>query len=151
MTAEVFTPPQRELLRLVLNRLVPAGRNFPAAGDLGIVDHLDRVTGTSPGARRMLLEGLRQIEMASERPRQGGFATLAVEEQDVVLHDVEHQLPEFFEALVLHTYCGYYSHPTVIRLLGYEGPPQPRGHTLEPFDAGLTEDVRTRGPIHRRP
>lgn len=151
MTTRVLTPSQAELLRLVLNRLVPASGPFPPAGDLGLVAHLDRVAGAAPDARRILLEGLQRIEMLAGRGRPGGFATLPGDEQDAVLHDVEHQHPAPFEALLQHTFSAYYSHPTVVQLLGVEGPPQPRGHPVEAFDAGLTENVRRRRPVYRRP
>jgi hypothetical protein len=36
MMPESFSPAERELLAVVLDRLVPAGRGFPAAGALGI-------------------------------------------------------------------------------------------------------------------
>jgi hypothetical protein len=145
---QVFTPSQAVLLRLVLNRLVPAGGGFPAAGDLGIVEHLDQAGGAAPGSRRLLLEGLRRIEILAGQS--GGFATLPGEKQDAVLRDVENRHPAAFEALLQQTYCAYYSHPTVVRLLGVEGPPQPRGFPLEPFDSGLIENIRRRSPIYRR-
>lgn len=147
MTAQVFTPSQAALLRLVLNRFVPAGGVFPAAGDLGLVEHLDRAGGAAPATRRLLLEGLRQIE--SLGGQSGGFGTLPEEEQDAVLRDVETRHPAAFEALLQQTYSAYYSHPTVVQLLGVEGPPQPRGFALEPFDSGLTDTVQRRPPIYR--
>jgi Gluconate 2-dehydrogenase subunit 3 len=148
VTAQVFTSSQAALLRLVLNRLVPASGAFPAAGDLGLVEHLDRAAGAIPGSRRLLLEGLRQIEMLGGR--WGGFAALHGEEQDAVLREVEKGHPRPFEALLEQTYSAYYSHPMVVQLLGVEGPPQPLGFPLEPFDSGLTENVRRRAPIYRR-
>jgi Gluconate 2-dehydrogenase subunit 3 len=151
VTPRILTSSERALLRFVLNRLVPAAGPFPAAGDLGVVEYFDRAAGSSPSERRVLLEGLRQIEMLGERRPRGGFAALAGQEQDAVLRDVERRHPELFEAILQHTYNAYYSHPTVIRLLGIDGPPQPRGYPLPPFDNDLTENVRRRGPIYRRP
>ena len=145
---QVFTPSHAVLLRLVLNRLVPADGVFPAAGDLGLVEHLDRAGGAAPGSRRLLLEGLRRIEILAGQS--GGFATLPGEKQDAVLRDVEKRHPAAFETLLQQTYSAYYSHPTVVRLLGVEGPPQPRGFSLEAFDSGLTENVRRRPPSYRR-
>jgi hypothetical protein len=52
---------------------------------------------------------------------------------------------------VQHTYSGYYSHPTVIRLLGLEArPPQPRGYHLEPLDFTLLDNVKQRGSLYRQ-
>jgi hypothetical protein len=38
---------------------------------------------------------------------------------------------------------GYYSQPTIVRLLSMEGrPPQPRGYHLEPLDLGLLDNIK---------
>lgn len=147
MTAATFTPAQRELVRLVLNRLIPAEGGFPAAGDLGVADHLEAIAATAPAARRALLEVLGAIERAAGPG--GGLAALADEAQDAALRDAERRHPGLFEALVLHTYNGYYSHPEVVRLLGVAEPPQPRGYLLEPFDTALTGAVGKRPPFYR--
>jgi hypothetical protein len=147
VTTVIFTPVQRELVRLVLNRLIPSSGSFPAAGDLGVADHLDGIAEASPTSRRALLEGFGQIERAAGHG--DGFAALSPEAQDAVLTDVERRHPAFFEALVLHAYHGYYSHPAVVRLLGIAGPPQPRGYALEPFDPALVEGVGKRRPLYR--
>jgi hypothetical protein len=148
--SETFTPAERELLRRVLDRLIPAGGGFPAAGELGIGAHLEQVAAATAGARRRFVEGLRQIAMAGERDHPDGFAALAGDEQDAVLRRIEGEQPAFFEALVNQTYSGYYSHPTVLRLLGMDGPPQPRGHRVEPLGPGLTDRVRQSPFTYRR-
>ena len=129
---ETFSGAERELLRIVLDRLIPAAGTFPAAGDLGVGAHLE--TGTTAGVRRLFVEGLRQIAMASERLQPEGFGALTGQQQDSVLERLERDQPIFFEMLVRQTYGGYYSHATVLRLLGEDVPPQPRGHRVDPFD-----------------
>ena len=147
---ETFTPGQRELLRLVLNRLVPAGGGFPAAGDLGVGAYLEQVAGATAAVRRLFVEGLRQIAMAGERPQPDGFAALTGDQQDFVLQRMEREQPGFFEILVRQTYSGYYSHATVLRLLAVDAPPQPRGYHVNPFEPGLTEKVRRSAFTYRR-
>ena len=151
MTPETFTPAERELLRLVLDRLVPADGGFPAAGDLGIGAYLEQVAGATPAARRLFVEGLRQIAMASEGARPDGFAALTGDEQDAVLDRIEREQPGFFEALVRQTYSGYYSHTAVLGLLGEDVPPQPRGHRVDPFPLGLVERARRSAFTYRQP
>jgi Gluconate 2-dehydrogenase subunit 3 len=146
---ETFTPTERELLRLVLNRLVPAGGGFPAAGDLGVGAYLEQVAGGTAGARRLFVEGLREIAMAGERHHPDGFAALTGDQQDSVLQHLEREQPGFFEILVRQTYSGYYSHATLLRLLGVDGPPQPSGYPVDPFECNLTERVR-RSPFAYR-
>jgi hypothetical protein len=149
--SEVWSPAERELLALVLDRLVPAGRGFPAAGALGIGAYLEQVAGTTPAARRLFVEGLREIAIAGERIRPAGFAALSGDEQDSVLQSMERDHPAFFEALVRQTYSGYYSHPAVLALLGEDNPPQPHGHRIDPFANALVDRVRRSPFTYRQP
>jgi hypothetical protein len=147
---EAFAPAQRELLRLVLNRLVPAGGDFPAAGDLGVGAYLEQVAGASAATRRLFLDGLQQISVASGRQHPDGFAALSGDQQDAVLRLLEREHGEFFEILVRQTYSGYYSHAVVLPLLGVDAPPQPRGHVVGPVESGLVAKVRRSGFTYRQ-
>ena len=151
MRQEIFTSAERELIRLVLNRLLPAEDPWPAAGDLGGVEYFERRAVDSPAVRRTILAAVREIDILAGHGRRKGFAALTGAEQDAVLGDTERRHPGLFEAFLNHAFHAYYSHPTVVQLLGIDGPPQPRGHPLIPFDNDLTETVRRRGPIYRQP
>ena len=143
---------QISMLKAVLNRLVPPGGNFPGAGDLDLIDHLDHVACASPRARRMFLEGVRQIALESERRHGKEFEALASGEQDAVLRHVETGHRPFFEAFVGEVYQAYYSHPTVVALLGLDArPPQPLGHALPLFDAAIMRSTAGRAAIYRKP
>ena len=99
----------------------------------------------------MFVEGIRQVRLESERRHARAFEELAGAEKDAVLRHVEGASPRFFEALVSQVYQGYYSHPTVVRLLGLEvRPPQPLGHTLPPFDPTLMRSMSQRGALYRQ-
>jgi hypothetical protein len=146
-----FAAAQRELLVSVLNRIVPAAGALPGAGDLGVASYLDRVVGQSAALRRLFAQGLVQITLMSQTQYAQPFTMLLEEQRDTVLRQVETTAPEFFEVLVTHTYSGYYSHPTIVRLLGMEGrPPQPRGYHLEPLDLSLLDNNKQRQPIYRQ-
>ncbi len=146
-----FTEPQRELMLHVLNRIVPAGDGFPAAGDLDVVDYLDAVVSPSAGLKRSYSEGLARIAIAGDEDGLAGFTGLPDDRKDDVLRRVESALPEFFESLVKQTYNGYYTNPTVLELLGPEvRPPQPLGHDVEPGDLSTLEDIIQRGAAYRR-
>ena len=150
--AGVFPASQHPRIRAVLNRLVPAGGGFPGAGDLDLLDYLDEAASSSAATRRTFVEGMRWIGLESERRHGAAFEALPAAAQDAVLRHVEAERRAFFEALVTHAYLGYYSHPSVIRLLGLEArPPQPLGHTLPPFDPALVHPMSQRGPLYRRP
>jgi hypothetical protein len=146
-----FVASQQLLLSHILNRLVPASDDFPGAGDLGVASYVDTVVGRSAELKRLFAQGLTDIALASQALQGQDFFELAGDQKDVVLRQVETQQPAFFEALVQHTYSGYYSHPAVIRLLGLEArPPQPRGYHLEPLDLTLLDHVKQRGPLYRQ-
>jgi len=146
-----FAAAQCELLTSVLNRIVPAAGAFPGAGDLDVASYLDRVVGQSATLKRLFAQGLVQITLTSQAQYAQPFTALLEGQRDAVLHHVEAMAPEFFEALVTHTYSGYYSQPTIARLLGMEGrPPQPRGHHLEPLDLSLLDNIKQRQPIYRQ-
>ena len=150
-TLAFFTAAQRELLVSVLNRVVPAAGAFPGAGDLGVASYVDRVVRQSATLKRLFAQGLVQIILTSQAQYAQPFTTLLEGQRDAVLHHVETTAPEFFEALVTHTYSGYYSHPAIVRLLGMEGrPPQPRGYHLEPLDLSLLDNIKKRQPIYRQ-
>jgi hypothetical protein len=146
----ILSDPQRDLLRAVLNRLIPAAEQFPGAGDLGVGAVIERSL-TSGAARRQFLDGLVTIDVTSWRVADATFTDLSGEQQDTILQGVERAAPEFFDLLVNQTYRGYYVNPTVIALVGAEArPPQPIGHVLPGFDPTLLAKVRARGPIFRR-
>jgi hypothetical protein len=150
-TASFFIDSQRELLRAILNRLIPASGSFPGAGDLGITNYLDKVIARSAELRRLFTQGLAQIEISSRPPSGQGFADLSDQQQDTVLRHVEATNADFFSTLVTHTYSGYYSHPVIIGLLGLEvRPPQPQGYQLEPLDLSLLNAIKQRGPLYRQ-
>jgi len=148
---ELLGPAERALLRLVLNRLVPADGPFPAAGSLGVGMGVEQLAGNTPAARRLLVEGLRQIAMAGEQAHPEGFAALTDDQRDAVLERVEREHPAFFETLVRQTYAGYYSDASVLKLLGEDAPPQPRGHRVDPMPLGLVERVRRSAFTYRQP
>jgi hypothetical protein len=146
----VFADAQVAVMRACLNRLIPAEGDFPGAGDLELVDHLDRVAAASTATRRMFAEGVRAIELESERRHTRAFAELDGPAQDAVLEGVERTHPLFFEALVCAVYGAYYSHPAVIEQLGLEvRAPQPLGHALAQFPAAITEAIGKRPAFYR--
>lgn len=150
--ARVLDPSQRALLARVLDRLIPANDDVPAAGQLDVGASVERTLAASAGLRRTVLDGLMRIDIAAGPE---GFAALVPLEQDATLARVEAEAPAFFAALVNHAYRGYYTHPTVLRALerrtGYPArPPQPLGHRLEPWDETLLSKQRDREPFWRK-
>jgi hypothetical protein len=79
-----------------------------------------------------------------------GFLGAEVARREDLLRRVERSHPEAFDALVRHTYDGFYSHPATIARLGLEpGPVQPRGYRIESLAPPDLARVAARGPIFR--
>ena len=110
------------MLALVLDVLVPASDGFPGAATVAI-DHVLAVAAASADVDTLLSDGLQAVEEATRALGAAGLASLGVDDREDVLRRVEQSHAEFFEALVRHTYDGYYSHPTVIARLGLDASP----------------------------
>jgi hypothetical protein len=135
---------RRDLLALVLDTLVPAGDGFPA-GSIAL-DHVLAMVGASADLASILERGLQAIDETA-----GGFARLGADDRERALARVEQTNAAIFDALVRHTYDGYYSHPVVLGRLGLEpGPVQPRGHRIEAAELPDLGRVVARGSIYRR-
>lgn len=134
---------RRDLLALVLDTLVPASEGFP--GGAIALDHVLATAASSPDIASMLERGLRTIDEAGS-----DFARLDTGGRERALARVEQTHAALFEALVRHTYDGYYSHPAVLGRLGLDpGPVQPRGHRIETAELPDLGRVIARGPIYR--
>jgi len=141
---------QRDLLVVVLDTLVPADAGFPGAGAVA-VDHVLTAAAASPDMDRLLDEGLHAVTQATQAAGAATLASLSVDDREAVLRRVEQSHAAFFEALVGHTYDGYYSHPTVIARLGLDPSPlHPRGHRVETVETPDLARVAARGPLYRR-
>ena len=152
MTAksQTFAESQLELLRRVVDCLIPSTVEMPAASETGAAEHIDSVAGTSTRLRRQLLDGLKDIEITAERIG-GEFASLSEKERVEALQSVEASNPAFFRELVRHTCRAYYTTPDVLKRVGMEGrPPQPLGYHLERGNLDLIEKVKARGTAYRQ-
>jgi hypothetical protein len=140
---------RRALLTLVLDTLVPASGGFPGAGEVAL-DHVLARAASSPAVERLLARGLQAIDEATRAAGAADLASLSPDNRESVLRRVEQSHAEPFQALLRHTYDGYYSHPTVVARLGLDaGPLHPRGHRIEVVDLPDLARVIARGPIYR--
>jgi hypothetical protein len=129
----------RSRLRAFADALIPAAHGMPAASEVGVADgQLERVLEARPD----LIEPLR-------RALAGGDA----EDAERTLAAIQAADPPAHDALVLVVVGGYYIHPRVRELLGYDGqvPADLEPEAVPPYvEEGLIEAVLARGPIHRR-
>ena len=148
--ASVFTEAERQLLRQVLDVLIPGTRTLPAAGQAGAADHVERRAEATPALRRRLSEGLAAIAILAARHHPDGFAALDDDRREIVLHSASTEIPDAFDALILHAYSGYYTLPQVLAGIGApDRPPQPLGHEMAPLDERFLARVKRRPPLFR--
>lgn len=141
---------RRDVLAGVLDTLIPPGDGFPGAGAVAL-DHVLALAAASAGLEVLLSRGLQQAEAEARATRGAAFTALNADDREQVLQAVERSHPECFEALVRHTYDGYYAHPTVVACLGLDpGPLHPRGHRIDPVESPDLARVTARGPLYRR-
>lgn len=148
--ASVFTEAERQLLRQVLDVLIPGTRTLPAAGQAGAADHVERRAEATPALRRRLSEGLAVVAILAGRRHPDGFAALDHDQRATVLRSAATESPDAFDALVLHAYSGYYALPQVLAGIGApDRPPQPLGHEMAPLDERRLARVSQRPPLYR--
>jgi hypothetical protein len=140
-TAEwkVLSSEQSALLTSVLNRLIPATETMPGAGDVGVGRFIDDVLVDAPHLRRPILDVLQALQTdAAAGATSGG-------QMDARLSAIEREHREKFDVLLQATYTGYYSHPQVLKAIGWVESDKP----ADWFDTSLLDGVRERGPIYK--
>ena len=142
---------QLDLLRLMLNRIIPEEGTMPGAGDLGLAGFVEGVVRMQPSLRRLFSEALTQVEILAGRRNADGFEALDGEAQDAVLKEVEASNPAFFDELVRQTYNGYYTNLQVFERLDY-APPTKEQVERQPelLDESLLEQQKQRAPFWRQ-
>jgi hypothetical protein len=137
LTASPLSDDLRARLRAFADVLIPAGHGMPAAADVGVADNqLERVLAARPDLLEPLLRALPHAD-----PEDAERSLAAIQAADPHAHD----------ALVTTVAGGYYTHPRVRELLGYDGqvPVELQPEAVPGYE-GLIEPVLARGPIYRR-
>jgi gluconate 2-dehydrogenase subunit 3-like protein len=148
--ASVFTEAELQLLREVLDAMIPGTSTLMAAGQAGAADHVGRRAAASPALRRRLGEALATIAILAARSHPDGFGALDHDQKETVLQSASTETLDAFEALILHAYSGYYALPRVLAGIGApDRPPQPLGHEMAPLDERLLARVKLRAPLYR--
>jgi hypothetical protein len=136
------TDSDHRTLTTLLDRLIPAVDDLPAAGAMGLGDDVAAIAGQH-GRYAAALAGCLAALPA-------GFALLDGDRQDAAIRAVEQSAAGDFTVLLKAVYLAYYSRPEVHRRIGWRGGPlQPAGFTLEPFDESVLAMIRQRKPFWR--
>ena len=148
--ANFFSSQQKDFIISILNIIIPKSDGFPSAGEIEVYTHIDNILSDSPYLKRIFIEGLNSIQYESNILFKRDFISLNDSEKNIVLKNIEQIKTDFFNALILHTYNGYYTNNIVLNLLGpHARPPQPLGYDIEEGDLSSLEVVKSRGIIYR--
>ena len=147
--SSLLSEEQRSLLEDVLNNLIPGNDEMPAAG-LVASDFVERSASGSVAIRRIVLDIVAVMDAMAGLHHDKRFSDVSDSSKESLLKIVEEQNKDMFSAFVNLVYDGYYTNPSVTGLLGVDaGTPQPTGFSNPPFDPGIVDGVRTRGPRYR--
>lgn len=146
---------ERAFLDQILGQIIPASEDgkIPSAGSLGVAEFLAKKIQTEPELGQLFQQGMlfivEQIKTVGK-----DFSSMNNEDWHAVVKKLEEQESEFFQALLRHTYMGYYSDAVVRPHFGLSAnPPHPNGYEV-PLDdpkelAALVHPVKKRGPCFR--
>ena len=148
--AKFFSSQQKDFIISILNIIIPKSDGFPSAGEIEVYNHIDNILSDSPYLKRIFIEGLNSIQYESNILFKKDFISLNDSEKNIVLKNIEQIKKDFFNALILHTYNGYYTNNIVLNLLGpHARPPQPIGYDIEEGDLSSLQVVKSSGIIYR--
>lgn len=138
-----FDETGRTTMTAVLDRLIPAIENLPAAGAMGVADDIEHLLTTEDRFSLALKHFMAML------PKD--IAGLSGDAQDICIREIEASSPAEFALVLEISYLAYYSRPDVHARIGWRtGPLQPRGFDLPPFDESILEVVRRRSPFWRQ-
>ena len=143
---------QQSALSCVLDQIIPpsSAAKMPGAGEIGLVDYIERALQKTPDLRPTIADGLAAIDGLAANRGARDFANLAEPQRSEVLEELSTTHPGFLPSLIFHTYVGYYQDPRVAAALGVEThPPYPGGFSLEPGDLSLLDEVKQKPKMFR--
>ena len=140
------------MLSEVMDRLIPAVDDLPAAGQMGLGPEVERMASEVPRYAEGLEVFLEALAMDPLSRATGGFRALSADDQDNAIRVIERNIPDHFSTFLEIVYLVYYSQPAVHRRIGWVGrPPQARGlrpaalRRIYPGDSQETEAVLAAG------
>jgi hypothetical protein len=135
-----------ELLSSLMNRLIPAVGDLPAAGEMGLTEEVLRLAGEHLRYSALFTSGINALIEKSD-----DFINLSGSDQDSVIRELESSYPVEFDAVRTLVYIVYYKDERVHARIGWDSrPPQPEGNVMEPWDESILETTKNREPFWRK-
>ena len=142
-----FSRQQLDILRLLVDMMIPAEDTLPSAADGAI---FPAIVVLLAGHARVLGAGLEAIEVASQQQFGKAFAVLGDAGKTSVINVMRNSQPELVNVLQACVASSYYQDPRVLASLGLAArPPHPGGYAVAATDWSLLEPVRRKSKIYR--
>jgi gluconate 2-dehydrogenase gamma chain len=117
---ETLTAAESDILEAIVARLIPADENGPGAAEARAAHYIDRaLAGPLSSSRRAYAVGLAAVNAYAQSAKGAPFATLAAQDQDTILSDMEKNVAKgftpnssaFFNLVRTHTIQGMFGDP----------------------------------------
>jgi hypothetical protein len=151
-TERCFSDDEVRALASVLDEIIPQSGDgrLPAAGQIGIVAHIEQAVQKNPDLKPMISNALSALEDLARRRGAATFAMLARQDRAEVLNELSATEGAFVPTLTFYAYLAYYHDGRVLEGLGLGSrAPHPAGYDVEPDDLTLLDVVRRRGRLYR--
>lgn len=140
----------RNVLKAVMDLIIPAADGMPSASEAGGLTYLERLMQNDKNVTADITKALNVADAFSERSFRKPFGNLERSEQITVLKEMENSALGVFDALRAHVYESYYEQPEIWRMIGYQlYPTDHTGPHLPPFDDALIANVRKMPKLYR--
>jgi hypothetical protein len=140
----------RDLLRVSMDELIPAGDGMPSASAVGGVEYLDDLAAENEQVAKELRASLNALEEVSDKNFKASFLSLSRELRVKALITFEQRDPDSFRDLRNYVYEAYYLQPRVRQLIGYDPhPTNGPGPMIQAFDESLLAAVRKKPKYYR--
>ena len=129
----------------LLNVVIPAGGELPAAGTLGLSPDVAAGVRSDPLLGPAVGPGLDALRDAARDQVPGGLPEMSAEDAAEFVKAQFSSNPMLMMGLLRHLYPAYYAHPQVLPGIGEPPrPPFPEGFEVEPIDPALLAKLESR-------
>ena len=138
-----LNPDGMNTLFALMDEIIPAGQDMPAASQVGTVAYLELLAGEDPAVGAVVRTSVDGVDALSAERGRGGLAARSAADRRALVGLLSESDPEAFAQVRGAVYEAYYLDPAVWDLLGYDPfPTGASGPDMAPFDPALLDRVR---------
>lgn len=144
-----FTASEKEVLKLVMDEIIPANKIMPSASTAGGIDYIITILKELPELTPLFKNAIKRIDQVSQHQRNDHFSSLESKNRVIVLKEIENTDSELFNVVKDFTYESYYTNESIHQRIGYIAySTGSSGPSMEPFDEQLLERVKNLSPMY---